>query len=390
MTSTLPEPLLDRGPIAEASRAQLATWLLVSFCWDLGRSTFIFLGPYYVNEATADPFLVGLTGAASWCFLPAGPLFGRISDALDRQRLMCGYMVFMACVAFLGNGPIPWWAMAVLMALLSLSNTLHMTTMTPYLGDLEPTGIVRMVALRTVLYNVCRILGPQLVGLAPERAALASALFFGAAGLAAATLPSVSSAHAKVAGSGSATVMSPAFVSVFGVTVLANLCYWSNQPIIPVLGKDLGVSAWDVGMLGSASFIGALPVSTLLALSAPERTGLIYCLGITLADLALAGASAPSYGAAFLSLVAAGAFSSLFGTVQSSMVMAMVPAAASGRAMGLLSLAIGAGPVGMLALGQLSAAMGAAPALRLVALIGVLAQGLWLCKRPEALQVRSG
>merc|ERR1711879_838799 len=143
-----------------------------------------------------------------------------------------------------------------------------------------------------------------------------------------------------------------------GVTFIANFFYWSHQPILPVLGAELGASPGQIGLLSSASFCGGLIVAVLFSRRSPRCSGATYCIGITLADLALVGAGAGSFAWAVASLFASGVFAGLFMTVQLSMVLSMVPGALQGRALGTLSLAIAAGPFGMAALGKLAAMFG--------------------------------
>ena len=70
--------------------------LAAGVLFDFARVGIAFLAPYYVNEATHSPRLVQLTGAASWCFLIAGPCFGVISDRVDRRLVVVLVLMVMA------------------------------------------------------------------------------------------------------------------------------------------------------------------------------------------------------------------------------------------------------------------------------------------------------
>ena len=179
-----------------------------------------------------------------------------------------------------------------------------------------------------------------------------------------------------------------AFMSMLGVTFLANFNYWSHMPLLQVLATRLDASPYQTGLLLSASGWGGLVASLLVTSTNPVRIGLVYCLGITFADLILPGAAILNFKAAFSALAGSGFLAGLFGAVQSALVMGMVPDELRGRALGMLTMAIGAGPFGMAVLGELAERYGAPAALLWFALAGFAAQLVWLFYRPEALWIK--
>lgn len=179
-----------------------------------------------------------------------------------------------------------------------------------------------------------------------------------------------------------------AFLSMLGVTFMANFNYWSHMPLLQVLATRLDASPSQTGLLLSASGWGGLLASLLVTWRNPVRIGLIYCLGITLADLILPGATILNFKAAFSALAGSGFLAGLFGAVQSALVMGMVPDELRGRALGMLTMAIGAGPFGMAVLGEFAERYGAPQALTAFALAGFAAQLAWMFYRPEALWIK--
>ena len=64
-----------------------------------------------------------------------------------------------------------------------------------------------------------------------------------------------------------------AFMSMLGVTVLANFNYWSHMPLLQVLATRMGASASRTGLLLSASGWGGLLASLMVTGMNPRRTG---------------------------------------------------------------------------------------------------------------------
>ncbi|MGE3595586.1 MAG: MFS transporter, partial [Dehalococcoidia bacterium] len=176
-----------------------------------------------------------------------------------------------------------------------------------------------------------------------------------------------------------------ALVSILGVTVLMNGFYFSFTPLVPVFAERLEVNALFTGLLASASGLGSMIGSFVIAARSPHRRGLIYVGGslIALASLSIF-AAAIWYPMAFLALVIAGVGSSGFGTMQSVLVMSTTGPEMRGRAMGLLSMAIGVLPFGMIALGLVAQQAGAPAAVLVSVAVGLSAMLLWNARWPQA------
>jgi len=381
--------------------------LTIGLCFDVARMSLIVLVPFYVNAETHDPFLVELSGAAGSIFLLLGPCLGLLSDRWDRKSIMVCYFGVAGLVTgivalVLLSGTANWQLVFMLMLVVSLCNVMDTTTRMPLASDLltashQSNLLGSLVAIRSAGYRLMSIVGCQLVGFIVQFCGFKWAFLWVATQFIAGLLLSLQLPRFAKVGARSGEedascqkLCSRSFVSIIGVTVLANFFYWSCQPLILVLGTRLGAPPWKIGVLTSAPFCGALGVAVALAKWNPHSTGFLYCTGIILASAAIActGAVASSYAAVLVGLACAGSFASLFGTVQAAVIIGMAPPDLRGRAMGFLTLAIGAAPFGMATLGKLAARCGADVALTYFGVSGVICLILWLLCFPSGLFLR--
>merc|ERR1711971_276240 len=264
----------------------------MGFCWDLGRASLVFLGPYYVTAETHNSFYAGLLGASGWMFLFLGPFTGQVSDRVVRKYLILTYIAVMATSTFMVGVAIftnsgGWQLMFIHQPLLSFCNVFDMTARMPYFTEVLTASeqdhlMGSMVAIRTVLYNLARVAGCQMVGVVVECFGVVTAFFVVATifslgvvmALFAPAYPKASSVAAKKdACENEAPFCNRAFVSIMGVTVLANFFYWSYQPQVPSLGRALQASPSQVGVLASAPFVGGILGSLCIVKYQPKKTG---------------------------------------------------------------------------------------------------------------------
>lgn len=326
--------------------------LAAGLLFDFARIAMAFLGPYYMNDVTHSPRLVQLTGAASWCFLIAGPCFGVISDRFDRRRtvltVLCVEAAMAALVGLLMvNGLMQPAFMFIYMIQSSICGVLDTTNRPAMIYDLlfmhkSEHLIGKAMALRSIGSNCGRIFGNQVVGWVVETGGvgwtytLVSCCLWGS-GLLLCCVPSPPKAQPRtssgkkppekggifeeLAAGASMAWHDKAFMSMLGVTFFANFNYWSHQPLLQVLATRLGADASEAGLLVSASGWGGLLASLMVTNLNPARTGLLYCLGIAAADAVLPGATILNFWSAFAALGGSGFLAGLFGAVQSAMVM---------------------------------------------------------------------
>jgi predicted MFS family arabinose efflux permease len=177
-------------------------------------------------------------------------------------------------------------------------------------------------------------------------------------------------------------------VSILGVTVIVNLFYYSFTPMVPLFADDMGVNAFWAGVLASATGLGSIIGTLVIARGAPTTRGQSYVWGSFLA-LVFLGVFAASglYPVALAALVVAGIGLSGFSTMQSALVMITADDAMRGRALGILSMSIGALPWAMLFLGGAAQVLGPSIAVVGSTLIGVVALAAWSRIRPEVTRI---
>jgi len=174
-------------------------------------------------------------------------------------------------------------------------------------------------------------------------------------------------------------------VSILGITVLMNACFYSFQPMVPVFADRLGVNAFWTGALASANGMGTMAGSFLIAARPPHHRGATYVYGSMLACAFLfVFAALTWYPAALAALMLAGVGAAGFGTMQSVLVMVTSGAEMRGRTMGMLSMAIGVLPFAMVVLGLIAQLTGAPAAVMGSVTIGFAGMALWSTLRPEA------
>ena len=148
--------------------------LLAGLLFDFARIAMAFLGPYYMNDVTHSPRLVQLTGAASWCFLIAGPCFGLISDRFDRRRTVLTVLCIEAAMAavvglLMVRGLMQPGFMFIYMMQSSICGVLDTTNRPAMIYDLLFAArsehlVGKAMALRSIGSNCGRIFGNQVVG----------------------------------------------------------------------------------------------------------------------------------------------------------------------------------------------------------------------------------
>jgi predicted MFS family arabinose efflux permease len=155
-----------------------------------------------------------------------------------------------------------------------------------------------------------------------------------------------------------------------------NLLLFSYVPMVPVIARDvLHVDALLMGMLQAVEGLGALVGAMWIASAARlQYHGRIFWGGSLLSLMALFLFSVSrAYIASLPILLFLGLGSAGFGTMQAAIIMLAAKEDMRGRALGVLSLAIGAGPLGSVLLGAVAEAVSPVFALRMSALLGIIA-----------------
>lgn len=374
--------------------------------WNLTRWMGVFLCSYLVNQLTHSPLLVQLVGAAF--FAPmffAGAAGGVISDRFDRRRTILNQLAILIPIAaamsvVVLSGAVRVWMVYPFMLAVGLGGVIDMTSrralVYDFVGEERVTNALALESLSMTGGNMLGSLtgGAVINFVGTGEAFLLIVVCYLASFVLLLGVPAPGRAQARGSELSIVSELLDGFrlarrdrtlVSILGVTVLMNACFFSFQPMVPVFADRLEVNAFWAGVLASASGMGSMAGSFLIAARSPQRRGLIYVGGslIALAFL-LVFAAAPWYPAALGALLLAGVGTAGFGTMQSVLVMSTTGPQMRGRAMGLLSMAIGTLPFAMVLLGLVAQRFGPAAAVIASVGIGLLGMVLWNVRRPEA------
>ena len=402
-----------RGMFASFRYPQYRVLWCSGWCWTATRQLSVFLGAFLVNEMTGSPLKVQLVGTSF--FMPmflGGVMAGVISDRFDRRRTMLRQLTALAPLAGLmgivtSTGHLRVWMIYAFMLMVGVGGVIDMTSRRALVidvvgielatnavaleafamssgtlvGVLAGGAILRWVGrgqtylLIAVLYIVSAVL-LQMVHPPPRRRP-------------AGPRPRVTDLLADYAQGLRLLRSERALVSLLGVTVLMNFCFYSYMPLVPVFAKRLGADPFLAGVLSSANGLGTMFGALSVAALQPRRRGLLY-LGATLGAMATlnAFAHAPTYLLAFGALSVASFISAGFSSTQGSIAMTVVSEEVRGRAMGLVSTAIGALPFGMFVLGVLAQHLGPPAAVSTMVCSGIILTLGWNLWRPELRGVR--
>jgi predicted MFS family arabinose efflux permease len=375
--------------------------------WNLTRWLGVFLASYYVNEVTGSPLLVQLVGAAF--FAPmffAGALGGVISDRFDRRRTILGQLlvlipVGLAMGALVTSGAARVWMVYPFMLAVGLGGVIDMTSRRALVWDfVGEERVTNALALESLSMTTGNMLGTLTGGAVIDALGTGPAFFLiplcyagsflcllgvPASGRPPPRAESRPSVLADILDGFRLTRRDRALVSILGTTVLMNGLYFTYTPLVPVFADRLEVNAFWTGVLASASGLGSLAASLLIASRSPRGRGRLYVGGSTLAlALLIVFALAPWYPLALLALLCSGLGVAGFTTMQSVLVMSASTPEMRGRAMGILSMAIGTLPFAMALLGLVAQRTSAPAAVLGSATLGIAGMLLWNARHPEA------
>ena len=393
----------------DALRIRYFPLILISgWMWNLSRWGISFVGPFIANDLTGSARMVQLAGVALWSpLLFGGVIGGWISDRFNRRRIViCQFFVTIPCLLLLGG--------------IVLAGELQLWMLYPVLFVAGVGWVFDMVGRRVIVYD---IVGSEKIdnALALETSGGAISLALGAVGggaliqivgvgwalvvmgalqiialCAFAAVPAIAGRQQMTVAGLSALFdgvrmlrTEKSLVSILGVTAFVNFFFFSSTPLIQVVGGKFNVGPAFLGLLAGMLGVGMFGGALAVARYQPERRGLVYVGGSYAAFAFMVGfALAPWYAASAVSLAAAAVGMGLFGSTQAVLVMDSVSDDRRGRALGLLSSAIGVLPLGMLALGELAELLGTSSAIMVSVTVGAALMTLFLCFRPESLNLR--
>jgi MFS family permease len=334
-----------------------------------------------VTARTHQPGWTGLVAAAA--FLPNGllaPIGGALADRLDRRRWLivttvaeAAFASVLAVLAFSGHDP-PWLLTAVAF-FGGAASAIGFPTYQAMLPDLvEREDLLAAVSLSSAQFNLGRVIGPALAGVALVAgsagwAFTANAISFGAVVIALmlVKLP----ATTRVEGPGifhrlrEGVRVANSIPGCRSPIVLIAIVALTGSPfiaLVPAIAIDefhrgAGGTSVLVTLQGVGAVAGALSIAPLArALGRPRLvTGALFALAVLL----VAYGAAPNFALASVAILLVGA--SYIGVLSglNTVVQVHAPTAARGRILGLYMLALGTiYPVGALLQGQIANHLG--------------------------------
>jgi MFS family permease len=378
--------------------------------WNLTRWMAAFLGSYLIYQLTGSPLLVQLGGVAFYTPMLCGSLLGGVvSDRFDRRRtllLQTGALVPVALLAgaLALSGLLRAWMLFPYMLLIGASWVLDMTSRRALVYELVgPAHLTNAMALESVTQTGGALLGNLMAGamlnfLGAGPAYLAIATGLSVAWLCLAALRPLPPARAATR-SGSVRAEMAAglryvrgdriLLSIVGVTVLVNFCFYPYQTLVPVFADRLQVNALGAGVLAASAGLGSLVMAFVVAGHPPNRRGRLYLRGsaVALAGV-LAFALSRWYPLSVLALMIAGAGQAGYTTMQSTLILSTATPPMRGRALGVSGMAIGVLPFALALVGVAAEVLGPVAALTGLVTMGLAGLGAWAFWARELRAVR--
>ena len=357
----------------------------------------------YTFEITGSPLLVSSIPVL-W-MLPLtlfGPLFGVISEQVDRKILLISSLVSVTLLqivmAGLANaGELNYEVVAIASFLSGLFWATDIPLRRRVLGDLAGSRISAAMSLDSATGNATRMAGPLLGGVVLQWLGmfgvftLSGALYGSCALLVVLTrvpgrtgvgmIPNILS---DLAGGVHFVLGDKKLRRILLITIVFNVWGFPFTSMIPIVGRDeLGLSPFLVGVVSSmegfGAFVGALVVAVL---AHRENFFNIYVFGTVLyltmigylsLLTSVAGGPYHSLIATGLTLTVIGIGSACFAAMQSTLTYLAAPPEYRSRVLGVLTLCIGAGPLGFFNVGWMAEEFGVSAALAIISAEGLVA-----------------
>jgi MFS family permease len=381
---------------AFANRGYIRLWL-ANFILYTARWMQMTLLIWLVLELTDSPWLVALVG-----FFSSAPMFllglvgGVLADRSNRQRLLTltqlgNVLSSLLLTVLLGIGAVEVWHAYLTILISGACWALDTPSRRAMIFDLlGMEGVTNAMALDSVGMNASRMCGPALAGMLITLVGVGGGyvvvtLFYALQlGLlwslrvpitARPNRPQQSLGRNLLEGLRYIPTNRTLLATVY-ITVVMNMLLFSYVQMVPIIARDvLRVDPFLMGLLQAAEGCGALAGAILIAASVSiHYHGRIFLGGSLLALLALCVFSmSPWYIVSFPVLLFLGFGTAGFGAMQSTLVVLAAQEDMRGRALGVVSLAIGTGPLGSLLMGAMASAVHPVFALRMNALLGIMA-----------------
>jgi MFS family permease len=325
---------------------------------------------WQMYAVTHDPLALGMVGLAEAApFIGFALYAGHVADVRDRKRIalvalvvlfLCAAALAVASALFLARGhTVGWirWTIYAVIVICGAARSFLLPARNALGADLVPRPLFpSAVAWRTGIWQVAAVTGPAMGGLfyawigATSSYAIAAALMavalFTVARIEVAPRPPVARAESLGASvrAGLAFLFSrPIFLGAMTLDLLAVL-FGGAVAILPIFAEEiLHVGPQGLGALRAAPAVGAVLMSSLLALRPPpRRAGRIFLSAVALFGVfMIAFALSRSFWLSLLLLAVSGAADMLSVYFRSTLVQVLVPSGMLGRVSAVNQIFIG-------------------------------------------------
>lgn len=358
---------------------------------------------WLVLDITNSPFLVSMVGACRFTpMLLLGLVGGSLADRFHKKQILIANQVLvmsvLSCTLFLLiNDSIQPWHAFLGCFLNGSAFTLDFSARRALFSDiLAEEDVVNAVSLDAAILTGSGLLGPLLGGSLIAFAGYEGAYIFMLASLAVGfiillPIPVTSklrndgkSTLSEIAGAIKAIRMNQTVWAAILVTVALNFFGFPHVQLVPVIARDiLNVGSTLYGILASATGLGAITGTLVIASLGARRKGTIYTLGATLMLTGIFIFSfSTTYTISLMLMFMAGIGLSGFVTMQIALVLEGAEPEMRGRALGGIALGIGSAVFGVLFVGQLAEVVGAQRALAMLSGSGIIVMLLLYWKLP--------
>jgi MFS family permease len=339
---------------------------------------------WLILQLTGSPAALGLVTTLQFLPMLVFPLLGGvIADRVPRRRLLIGTQTgAMLQALVLGllvwSGTVQIWEVAVLALLLGMTNAFGNPAQQALVPEIVGRDLVgNAVALNSIQFNVARLLGGAIGGVAVATLGIAPTLFLNAASYlpaiavlatlrtahAAATRPGGAGPRPRVAGEIAAGVRfalgTPPIRRVLALFGIIGLLGFNWTVAVPLLAVSLGAGPTGFGALMSGFGAGSLAAGILMMRTREATDRRLAAGGLALGSVLVLLGLSSWYGVSLALMVVAG-FTGITATVTANTrLQLLAPDAFRGRIMSLFVLLMGGTtPIGALLLGGIAEAWG--------------------------------
>ncbi len=342
---------------------------------------------------TGSPFILGLAAAAR--SLPVLVLVvpaGIVADRFDRQKIIVATSVvamvstgLLAALTIAGSRDVT--TVLILAAVLGVTNAFEMPARQSYVSELiGKRHLANAIALNSLLFNAARVVGPAIAGILVALVGPGWAFAINSASYVPVMLSLLLISRVHVPRPNIAARLAfpeamrylrgePRVAALLGLLAAQTIFASGHLILAPSLADDLGQGAEGLGVLLSATGVGAIVGGLALAATheRTERWRVLLVSGLALAAGLIGVGLTRSYAITLLCFVLAGWGMVTMNASSNTLIQTIVPDRLRGRIMSLYTLVLlGLMPAGGLLMGALASGVDSAWALA----IGGVAYGI--------------